>query len=277
MSRNVIARLLSKQLAPAMVAAACLPLFLAQKAVSAESASVTSFTTAVGRPQHQGTDIDYTVDPRSSKFFVYQPANYIPSQAFGLIVYISPADSFERLPEGWAEVLERRRLLFVCPQNAGNNCQGGPRTGLAVLGALEMMRNYNVDKNRVYAAGLSGGARIASTLGLVQSDIFCGTIQNCGTDFYHDVQRRYATSDTDTNGHHYGVTGATPSEIAQSRAKTKFVLITGSGDFRRGNILDIYNGGYAQERFRAKLIDVAGMGHQDCDGKTLEEALDFLR
>jgi hypothetical protein len=43
--------------------------------------------------------------------------------------------------------------------------------------------------------------------------------------------------------------------------QVRFVLITGSNDFRRGNILDIYHGGFSREQFQAKLFDVPGMGH----------------
>jgi hypothetical protein len=248
------------------------------KGAYAVTECVTSFTTSVYPPKHQNTAVDYTIDPRSARYFIHVPANYTSSQAFGLVVYVSPSESLESLPDGWAEVLDRRRLLFICPQNAGNNCSDERiRLGLAVLGALEMMRNYNIDKSRTYAAGLSGGARVASDLGLVQNDIFCGTIQSCGSDFYRDVQRRYATTDKDTAGYHYGLCQATAGEINDARNKVKFVLITGSGDFRRGNILDIYYGGFAADRFRSKLIDLPEMGHQDCDGKTLEQALDFLR
>jgi hypothetical protein len=254
-----------------------LPFYMPQGAFAVASQGIISFSTPVNRPRHQSPNIDYTVNPLTSKYLVYLPANYTSGQAFGLIVYISSAEAIDELPAGWAEVLERRKLLFICPQNAGNNSHFESRLGLAVTGALEMMRYYNVDKSRVYAAGLSGGARCAGDLGMAQSDIFCGTIQSCGTDFYRDVTRRYATIDKDTKGNHYGVFPATASEVADARNKTKFVLITGTGDFRRGNILDIYNGGYLIESFRAKLIDVPGMGHQDCDGKTLEQALDFLR
>lgn len=46
--------------------------------------------------------------------------------------------------------------------------------------------------------------------------------------------------------------------------------------FRRGNILDLCNGGYAAHGFRAKLLDVEGMGHDVCDARTLKGALAFL-
>jgi hypothetical protein len=53
-------------------------------------------------------------------------------------------------------------------------------------------------------------------------------------------------------------------------------LITGTRDFRRGNILDIFNGGFAHDGFQAKLFDVRGMGHDVADGETLSAVLDFL-
>ena len=46
----------------------------------------------------------------------------------------------------------------------------------------------------LYAAGFSGGARMSSLLGFYQSDVFHGTIQNCGTDFYRAVPMVAATS-----------------------------------------------------------------------------------
>ena len=58
--------------------------------------------------------------------------------------------------------------------------------------------------------------------------------------------------------------------------RVRFVLITGTNDFRRGNILDIYNGGFARQHFAAKLIDVPGLDHAICDAATLSAALDFL-
>jgi hypothetical protein len=56
----------------------------------------------------------------------------------------------------------------------------------------------------------------------------------------------------------------------------RFALITGSGDFRRGNILDIFNGGFAREGFQARLFDIPGMAHDTADPQTLSAALDFL-
>ena len=52
--------------------------------------------------------------------------------------------------------------------------------------------------------------------------------------------------------------------------------ITGSKDFRHGNLLDIFHGGYEKGGYAAKLIDVAGMEHAVCKEKELSEALMFI-
>jgi len=152
-----------------------------------------------------------------------------------------------------------RKYLFVAAENAGNDQYIDRRLGLAVLGALEMMKEYRIDPQKVYAAGFSGGARMSGLLGFYQSDLFRGTIQNCGADFYKPVRIVTATSQLDTAGKPYGLLSATSDEVAGAR-HVRFVLITGSQDFRRGNIVDILNGGFAQDGFQAKLFDVAGNG-----------------
>jgi hypothetical protein len=274
----MVTRLLLKSPKKCMFLAIWAQLAFFANSAQAANEAVTTFTTPISRPRHESNQVDYAIDPRTARYFIHVPSSYSRSVPFGLIVYISAFAEFKALPEGWEGVLDRRRLLFVCPQDAGNESKSEEeREGRAVLGALEMMRNYNVDASRVYVSGFSGGARSASHLGLVQSDIFRGAILNCGVDFHRDVPTRYATTDKDQFGNHYGVCAVTPNEIASARDSVKFALITGSGDFRRGNILDIYYGGYLAERFRCKLFDVSGMGHQNCDSKTLEESLDFLK
>jgi predicted esterase len=172
-------------------------------------------------------------------------------------------------------VLDDRKYIFVAAQNAGNDQPRGRRLGLAVMAALKAMKIYHIDPKRVYAAGFSGGARMSGLLGFYQSDIFRGTIQNCGADFYKSVPIVDATSQVDTAGHPYGLLEASGADVRGARS-VRFVLITGTNDFRRSNILDIFHGGFEKDGFQAKLFDVPGMEHDICDGETLSRALDFL-
>jgi hypothetical protein len=226
-------------------------------------------------PKHRDPNIDYNLDPAKERYFVHIPESYTGTTPYGLIVFIDAGDQVGGLPDGWASVLDGRKFLFVEAESSGNDQYRSRRLGLAVLGALEMMSRYRIDPRRVYVSGYSGGARMAGFLGFFQPDIFRGTIQNCGADFYKPVPKVAATSSLDTAGKPYGIFNATAEEIVGAR-RVRFVLITGTNDFRRGNILDVFNGGFFREGFRAKLLDVPGMGHTTCSGETLAAALDFI-
>jgi len=228
-------------------------------------------------PKHAGPELMYTFDLAQEHFWVYVPAGYDGSAPWGLIVYDSPEATQTDLADGWAQVLADDKLLFIAPQNAGNDQPSNRRGGLCVVAALEMMKLYSIDPKRVYAAGFSGGARIASALGFFQSDMFHATIQCSGTDFYKAVPKVAVTdADTAQNPKPYGQLNAQPDEIANARQSVKFTISTGSGDFRERFIQDIYNGGFAADGFQAKLWDVNGMGHEPCSASTLRDMLTFI-
>jgi poly(3-hydroxybutyrate) depolymerase len=245
--------------------------FLMPGAMAAES--VTSFTTAFVPGQRNG-NILYDLNPQVERFDIWVPYNFNKTTAYGLIVYNSPEDACQ-IPEGWADVLTSRGFIFVAPQANGNSVATNRRAGLGVMAAMEMMRNYRIDSSRVYAAGFSGGARIASCLAFWHPEIFRGTIQSCGSNFPRAVSHHYATGQDVAN---YGlIDGNTPTDGNRARSSVKFVIITGPGDFRHGNLLDIYNDGFKQDGYQAKLIDVPSMGHEICGPSALGEALNFLK
>ena len=226
-------------------------------------------------PGHRNANISYNLESSSERFLVHVPSSYEGEESWGLIVYTDADESVSEVPDGWASVLDRRKLLFIAAENAGNNQYNDRRMGLTVLGAMEMMKHYRIDPNRVYAAGFSGGARVAGLLGFFQADVFRGTIQNCGADFYRRVPTTNASSWISTTGQPYGVFHASSEDIAQAKP-VRFVLITGSQDFRRGNILDVFNGGFVRDGFHAKLFDIPGMGHDTCNGAVLDAAIRFI-
>jgi dienelactone hydrolase len=249
-----------------------------QKAESSDELRKGSFVAVFDGPSptpgRMSRHIAYNLVPAKERFFVYVPSGYTGSEPYGLIVF-TYADPSARLIARWQAVLDTRKYIFVAAENAGNDQPSGRRLGLAVMAALEMMRTYRIDPNRVYAAGFSGGARMSGLLGFHQPDVFRGTLQNCGADFYKPVPIVDATTQLDTAGQPYGHLDASDAEVRGAR-KVRFVLITGTNDFRRGNIRDIFHGGFEREGFQAKLFDVPGMSHDICDAETLVRALDFL-
>jgi len=222
----------------------------------------------------RSTHIKYDFEPAHEEFLVHIPANYDGRRDFGLIVFISADNAFADLPRGWDLVLADHNLLFVAPQAAGNDQPVDRRYGLAVLAADEMLTHYRVDPARTFVAGFSGGARIAGDLGFYQSDVFHGTIQDCGADFYRPVHQGHPLA-ADTPPGDYGLISASPQEVDNARQNVRFALITGTRDFRHGNILDLYDG-FTDDGFTAKLFDVPNMPHTYCDAATLARAVSFV-
>jgi len=264
------------QLLPMTILVLLVLLFCAK---ASASDTVISFGGPAPVPQYRDRIVDYRLDPARERYFIHLPSGYSASQPHGLMVFIDAGDTSTDLPQDWKDILDRRKILYVAPQGAGNSQSGSRRMGLAVLAAIEMQQHYNIDRRRIYIAGFSGGARIASLLAFHQPDIFRGTVQICGSDFYRAVPAVHRTSSTAAADQQYGLmTGVEPTkeQIQYAKSYVRFALITGSGDFRHGNILDIAEGGFVRDGFRAKVFDIAGMGHTVCDGHALEQALDYL-
>jgi hypothetical protein len=227
-------------------------------------------------PAARDAHIDYSLDVAGERFLVHVPEDYSPRRPYGLLVYVHPGDWIAAPPRGWSGVLDERRLIFVAPENAGNDEKVERRLGLAVLAAEAMMTRYAIDPHRVYAAGWSGGARMAELLGFYQQDVFHGTVQSCGADFYADLPHVHGTRDDRRGGATYGVLLA-PTEAEKLGAKQiRFALVTGPGDFRFGDVRDIYEYGLRPAGYDAKLLVVPGMGHENADADALRAALDFI-
>jgi len=237
---------------------------------------LTSFPPQVNINVKKNDQVDYSIDLSKQRYAIFVPPNFNSKERFGLVVYIPPFDNWDELPGGWDSVLARHKLLLVAPQQAGNSCQHEHRLGAGIVGALAAIQNYNLDRARIYAAGLSGGARTAGGMACYQSDLFSGTIQDCGADFYRPVPHVRSQNWTDSQGNQYGNMPVSDEDAMRARSKVRFVLITGPGDFRRGNILDLYEGGFKPLGFACKLLDVPGQQHADCSGETLEQALTFI-
>lgn len=245
---------------------------LASTKSEAKSEAKSFFTSFAGKlKDSKHALIQYPKPLESAQFFVHIPAGYDGKDAYGLITFINASARME-LPAGWESVLEEKKLIFVAPQNAGNDLPGlSPRLGLGVAGAQAVIRDYKIDPKRVYVSGFSGGARCATILGFYASDLFSGVIALCGANFHEEVPRKEATAEGE-----YGVQPASPEEVRDAKRKVRFAIVTGETDWRRGNIADVFHGGYEKQKFHARLWEVPGLGHAICSPDTLREAVEFL-
>jgi predicted esterase len=125
----------------------------------------------------------YPIDLAREKFLVYVPSSAPPSpRGFALLVFVPPYNHAD-LPFGWAAQLDRHGFIFVAPANAGNATNVvSRRVPLALSAEENVVREYPVDRERIYIGGFSGGSRVAERVALAYPDVFHGALLNAGAD-----------------------------------------------------------------------------------------------
>ena len=117
-------------------------------------------------------------DDPSVSYAVYLPADYSTAKKFPLILAFDPhADG--NLPVEMYKDLAAKYGYILMGSNNSRNGQSQNETS-AILSALfdEIFTQLSVDTTRIYAMGFSGGARIASMIGLYRGGI--AGIIGCG-------------------------------------------------------------------------------------------------
>ena len=241
---------------------------------------------AVVVPRYGGTEEDLSrlaPDARyqlaEETFEVYVPEGYAPAGAaaapeYGLLVWVSPtrAGGVER-PE-LRPLLDERRLLWVGANSAGNPRSSLVRAGLALDAAQAMAGLYDLDPERIYVAGYSGGGRMASQLAMLFPEVFRGALALFGASFFRPVPV------PDRPGHHWPAAFPEPpaETLRRIRRETRLVLVTGERDFNRAQTRAVERALAADGFERVTYVEVPGASHYQPfdDQERLREALAAL-
>lgn len=198
---------------------------------------------------------DYNIAEES--FEVYVPEAYDGSEAYGLLVWVSPSPSGS-MPGHWRDVMDTHKLIWIGANKSGNPEKTWRRMGMALDAADNMTKQYNIDEHRIYLGGLSGGGRISSHMGIVYSDIFNGAFMMVGCDFYKSIRLPSKPEQV------WQARFAAPrgGQLNKARKENRYVFLTGEVDYSREQTAEIYRQGYLREQFwYADYLEVPGMGH----------------
>jgi hypothetical protein len=207
----------------------------------------------------------------SESFELLRPDAFTVDGSWGLFVWISPNES-PRIPPSWEQVLAHHKLLCIGANNAGNKRDILDRIRLAVCANIEMRERFNIDPNRIYVAGFSGGGRVASMLGVAYADLFSGVIPIMGVNFYTDLP----SADGKKLFPPQFIPDPEILEIA--KRSTAFVLVTGEKDFNRAETRIVSELGFKKEGFNAcNFMEIPGVGHVMPEAQWLEQALELLK
>lgn len=212
-------------------------------------------------------------DIEHESFEVYVPDCYDSNTPFGLLVWIpaGPSGTIETY-KGSKELLTKHKLIWVGANNSGNKT--GPyhrRIPLALDAAYNMQKLYNIDPNRVYVAGISGGGRVASITAFHHSDVYSGGIFVIGADYWEDM---FVPGQNTI----WRAACMKPLPVYLKRARKfgRYVLLTGDTDINRLQMHTYYEKGYSKFLKNVLYIQVPGMGHQIPPAEEFEKALEYL-
>ena len=187
------------------------------------------------------------------KWEINVPEDYHPENPPGILVYVSPTNDVYA-PSNWLSVTDDKNLIWVSALNSGNKKPTNLRVTLAVL-SLELLQSiYQIDPNRIYITGFSGGGRIASLTATYFPDIFSGAIYICGANFWNDENP------------------LNTEKIIQNR----YVFLTGSNDFNLNDTKRVYAKYKKAGASNIKLMIIPRMGHENPKRRKLSQAIDYL-
>lgn len=209
-------------------------------------------------------------DVKKELFDLRLPKNYREGTPHGLFIWISASDK-PSIPAEWEAVFDEKKLIFIGAHKSGNPRSVFDRMRLAIDANFNVRKIANVDPARVIVSGFSGGARVASMLGVCYADIFPATICCMGVNFYTDV----ATPD----GKQTFRVGYLPHDDFVKMAKTqcRYVLITGEKDFNLPNTQAVFTNGFQKEGFKAvEMLNIPAQGHSPPKAEWLKKAVEFI-
>jgi dienelactone hydrolase len=192
-------------------------------------------------------------------FEVYVPDGYEPGAGYGLLVWISPIDFGGTERPGVQEALDGAKLLWIGANRSGNGRPSWDRGGLGVDAARRMASLYDLDPDRIYVAGYSGGGRMASGLALHFPEVFRGAFSVYGVSWYEPVPV------SDKPGAHWPASFAAPpaESLPSLRSESRFVLLTGSRDFNKPQTRAIRRAMEAAGYEGVTYLEVPGASHYD--------------
>jgi poly(3-hydroxybutyrate) depolymerase len=185
-------------------------------------------------------------DPKQS-YAVYVPSGYTPAKKWPIVYGFDPGARGHLPVERFKDAAEKYGYIVAGSNNSRN---GSKEATLAAIKAMldDTQARFSINDTRVYAAGFSGGARVACSLGYMLKGVVAGVI---------------------------ACSGGFPPNISPSRA-TPFALFgtAGSEDF---NLPEMKQLDKALDQFDIpNRLEVFEGGHEWATAQLCAEAIEWM-
>jgi hypothetical protein len=204
---------------------------------------------------------------------VIVPKSYQPGRLHGLVVFINSNDS-GALPKQYQPALEKYNLIAVGADHSGNKRDRNLRHCYAVHAVAVMQERYDIDPDRIYVTGLSGGGRVASQVMIMNADVFSGGFPVVG------ANPCIAMEDVDSHGNRFRSSGVWKkpdrARLRTAARERRYVMVTGEKDYNRAGCKAIYEG-YKQAGFKhIDYLEEPGREHGPVSGEYFEKTIELL-
>lgn len=162
----------------------------------------------------------------TQSYALYLPSAYSADRAWPIVYCFDPAARGRRAVERFQEAAERFGYIVIGSNNSRNN-QPGSLVGTVNSLLSDTRRRFRIDPRRQYAAGFSGGARVASLVGCQLK--FAGIIA-CGAGFMGDVPEKVGPAFFGCAGredYNYFELRDVDDALAERNAQHRFVTFEG--------------------------------------------------
>jgi predicted esterase len=241
-------------------------LFLAVMVTNCTKSNFKGFST----PVTYGKTIQVSCDADTSQSYqLYLPSDYSPEKTYPVILLFDSHGSGELAVEKFREAAEVFGYILAGSNNSRNGISNADRIATTLLN--DVTEKYKVEKKRIYAAGFSGGGRVALSLAVNSPDI--AGIITCSAGLAN-FNPQMASHKFDI----YGIAGwddfnyQEVAEIPQMLANSGW-----------GNAIDLFDGGHAwppaKNIWKALLwVELNAMknGVASRDSKMIEVAYDSI-
>lgn len=184
---------------------------------------------------------------------IYVPDSYLPDKPAGLMVYISPTPS-GKIPRGWKSVMDQRNMIWIAASRSGNKVAVLRRAAYAIIAPTLAGKHYEIDRERIYLSGLSGGGKMASMVASDHPQLFKGAIYNCGVNFW----------------------GEQPPRQFELIKRNHYVFVTGTHDQALEPTKKVHRQYRRAGVENSKLMVIRNMSHRNPGSFDFDEALQYL-
>lgn len=234
-------------------------------------------TTVVFASQSGWGNYGYYPNPNSLltnyTYDIYIPPGYDGSKPYGLVTFVNSGNNGGLIPQ-WQAVLDEKNLIYIAGDNIGNSVAVSIRSGVGMAAVYRLLEVLNIDKDRIYASGNSGGARTAMSMALVYPEWFLGTLVNCGANYPRTVAQDYQLQQPGTN-YEYTLPFTTSDLNYIKSFDRRYSILTSYDDFREGDIMNIYHNGLVPDGFKGKFLEVPGP-HCTTSTEHFRDAVNFV-